>query len=79
MKTTAALLFALPILSLCLPATAHPGHAAEPVETGLAVSWIGVAPKLAGPINPASVPDFWKKAFVSKIRIQGQPGFLLHP
>jgi hypothetical protein len=79
MKTPAALLIALPILALSLPATAHPGHAAEPVETGLAVSWIGVAPKTTGSINPASVPDFWKRAFVSKIRIVGQPGLSLHP
>ncbi|MEO6097970.1 MAG: hypothetical protein ABIW76_20835 [Fibrobacteria bacterium] len=79
MKTPAALMIALPILSLYLPASAHPGHAAEPVATGYVVSWIGVAPKASGSINPASLPDFWKKAFVSKIRLMGQPEVSPHP
>lgn len=79
MKTSTALMIALPILSSCLPAAAHPGHPAEPVASGFTVSWISVAPQTRGAIHPASVPDFWKKAFVSKIRIAGQPAFSLQP
>ena len=79
MKIPTALMIAVPILYFCLPAAAHPGHAAEPAAPGFTVSWIGVAPRAGGPIDPASVPDFWKKAFVSKIRIAGQPAFSLRP
>lgn len=70
MKTTAAL-FALSLTILCGTVQAHPGHAESSHATLYGVSWMGVLPKSGAPIGPASTPDFWKKAFVSKFRITG--------
>lgn len=72
MKTTAAI-FALSLLVLCGTVQAHPGHAGSHEVPVYGVSWMGVLPKSEASIGPASSPDFWKKAFVSKFRITGSP------
>lgn len=75
MKYPTVLAIAIPILSLCIPAAAHPGHAAAPQEKAYLVSWIGVLPASNATLNPASCPDFYKRAFVSKYAILGSSEF----